>query len=237
MRKTSQTVLAVAVLANVSCVNLVWSADYQPELFSSVELIYDEQFAVDGPHENTKQWVIRQNTRWNVKDGILVGEIADEEFQKKMQAKGDGHDGTRPVIFLKPVPKAFVVQMRVRYTETAKKGRNRGSLLDLGHHVNSFIFGEAQTKLTLQKKKKIFIEGDFFPLNQWNDLTLEIKEGIVLANREVPQAGVLRKGDNSCRTRLLVGSRPDPRLDGQAARPLHRINDLSRRGCRADLGS
>ena len=97
-----------------------------------------------------------------------------------MQDKGDGHDGTRPVIFLKPVPKAFVVQMRVRYNETASKGRNRGSLLDLGHHVNSFIFGEGQTTLALQKEKKILIKGDFFPLNQWNEVTIEIKEGAIL---------------------------------------------------------
>ena len=154
--------------------------EYRPQLFKSAELIYDEQFDTDGPHKNTKQWAIRQNTRWNVKDGILVGEIADEEYQKKMQAKNDGHDGTRPVIFLKPVPKAFVVRMRVRYDETAKKGRNRGSLLDLGHHVNSFIFGEGQTKVTLEKKKKIFIKGEFFPLNAWNDLTIEIKEGTIV---------------------------------------------------------
>ncbi len=27
--------------------------------------------------------------------------------------------------------------------------------------------------------KKIVIEGDFFPLNQWNDVKLEIKEGVI----------------------------------------------------------
>ena len=172
--------IASAALSNILFVTDARSDDYKPELFKAAKLIYEEQFEKDGPHKNTKQWVIRQNTQWNVKDGVLVGEIADEEYQKKMQAIGDGHDGTRPVIFLKPVPKAFVVQMRVRYDETAKKGRNRGSLLDLGHHVNSFIFGEDQTKLTLQKKKKIFIKGDFFPLNEWNDVTIEIKEGVLL---------------------------------------------------------
>tara|TARA_R110000850_G_scaffold42454_26_gene108978 strand:+ start:78 stop:362 length:285 start_codon:yes stop_codon:yes gene_type:complete len=46
--------------------------------------------------------------------------------------------------------------------------------------VNSFIFGSEQTTLTLQKKKQITIEGDFFPLNQWNDVTIEIKEGAIL---------------------------------------------------------
>ncbi len=154
--------------------------DYKPELFKSAKLIYEDTFETSGPHKVGKQWEIRQSSRWNVKDGVLTGSTATKEFQKAMQAKGDSHDGTRTVIFLKPVPKAFVLRMRVRYNETAEKGRNRGSLLDLGHHVNSFIFGKEQTKLTLQKKKKIFIEGDFFPLNKWNDLTIEIKEGAIL---------------------------------------------------------
>lgn len=59
-------------------------------------------------------------------------------------------------------------------------GRDRGSLLDLGHHVNSFIFGHDQTTLSLQKKKKFTLDRGFFPLNQWNDLTIEIKEGAII---------------------------------------------------------
>ncbi len=180
--KTATKTLVNAALVTLSCVCSVTHAsdDYKPKLFKSIELIYDEQFETDGPHRNTKQWEIRQNTQWNVKDGVLTGELATKEYQGKMQSIGDGHDGTRTVIWLRPVPKAFVVRMRVRYNETEKKGRNRGSLLDLGHHVNSFIFGEEQTTLTLQKKKKIFIKDQFFPLNQWNDVTIEIKEGKIL---------------------------------------------------------
>lgn len=172
--------LIATVALSLSLSKSACAQGYQPELFSAIELVYDEQFDKDGPLKNTSQWVIRQNTQWNVEDGVLTGGLASEKYQKKMQAIGDGHDGTRTVIFLKPVPKAFVVQMRVRYNETGKKGRNRGSLLDLGHHVNSFIFGENETKLTLQKKKKISIKGKFFPLNEWNDVTIEIKEGVIL---------------------------------------------------------
>lgn len=160
--------------------NTLFADGYYPELFRSVELIYDESFDTDGPHDMPEQWEIRQNTQWNVVDGVLVGGVATEKFQKKIQATGDGHDGTRTVIQLKPVPRAFVLQMRVRYDVTSRKGRDRGSLLDLGHHVNSFIFREEQTTLSLQKKKKIVIKDNFFPLNQWNDLTVEIKEGAIL---------------------------------------------------------
>ena len=154
--------------------------DYDPQLFGEMRLIYDDSFDNDGKHQHPEQWVIRQNTNWNVKDGILTGGLADVGYQKMMQAKNDGHDGTRTVIFLKPVPKAFVIQMRVRYNETDKRGRDRGSLLDLGHHVNSFIFRENGGVLTLQKKKKIKLSKSFFPLNQWNDVTIEIREGVIL---------------------------------------------------------
>jgi len=169
----------VALFA-ASIIGSARAEDYQPELFKSVELIYDEPFATDGPHHLPGKWAIRQETQWNVKDGILVGGVATEEFQKKIQATGDGHDGTRAAIFLKPVPKALVIQLRLRYDAEPGAGRDRGAELDLGHHMNSFIFGEEQTTLTLQKKKQIVIEGDFFPLNQWNDVTIEIKEGSIL---------------------------------------------------------
>lgn len=177
-KRFTQSIIACTVFCAIFS-NTSFAGDYKPELFRSVELVYDESFDTDGPHNRPDRWVIRQETQWNVVDGVLVGGVATEEFQKKIQATGDGHDGTRTVIFLKPVPRAMVVRMCIRYDETPLKGRDRGSLLDLGHHVNSFIFGKDQTTLTLQKKKKIAIKGDFFPLNQWNDVTIKIKEGAI----------------------------------------------------------
>ena len=171
--------LFVLFLSNQTHTNAV-GEEYAPQLFEKMQLIYEDGFDTDGKHQHPERWVIRQNTKWNVKDGILTGGLADVAYQKMMQAKKDGHDGTRTVIFLKPVPKAFVIQMRVRYNQTERRGRDRGSLLDLGHHVNSFIFRDAGGVLTLQKKKRIKLPESFFPLNQWNDVTLEIKEGAIL---------------------------------------------------------
>lgn len=151
---------------------------YQPELFSSMELVYEDDFDEDGPHQVGSQWVIRQETQWNVIDGILVGGPATEEYQKRMQIEDPTHDGRRAVIFLKPVPEALVIQMRLRYT--GEKGEWPKAQLDLGHHVNSFIFDDEQTKLTLGREEKIFIEDELFPPNSWADLTIEIKEGKLL---------------------------------------------------------
>ena len=173
--------LPLRITAGLLCFLLgtnAFAEDFKPELFRSAELIYQESFDKDGPLKND-HWVIRQSTRWNIENGVLSGKVADESFQKKMQAKNDGHDGTRPVVFLTPIPDSFVLQMRVRYDETNAKGRDRGSLLDLGHHATSFIFREDETKLTLQKKHKIMMQGNLFPLNQWNEVTIEFKTGVV----------------------------------------------------------
>ena len=90
--------LALTVVTSLILPCTSQAGDYKPELFKSVKLIFAEEFEKDGPHQNSKQWEIRQNTQWNVKDGVLTGAIATEEYQKKMQAIGDGHDGTRPAL-------------------------------------------------------------------------------------------------------------------------------------------
>ncbi len=155
-----------------------YAEDYKPELFSSMTLVYEEQFKTDGPHTNAEQWEIRQNTQWEVKDGVLIGSSATEEYQKQMQAKNDAHDGTRPVIFIKPVPKALVIMMRVRYDGKYENGGK--AQLDFGHHINSFIFNEKQTDLTIQKKDKVAIKDILVPLNTWVDVVVEVKEGALL---------------------------------------------------------
>lgn len=128
-------------------------AENLPLHFDAMRLIYEYNFDVEGKHNQPAQWGIGQHTNWNVKNGILTGGLADVTYRKRMRAKKDWHDGTRPVIFLKPVPQVFVVQMPVRYNETAKRGRDRGSLLDRGHHVNSFIFPEGGGVLPYKSKR------------------------------------------------------------------------------------
>ena len=51
--------------------------EYAPQLFERMKLIYEDDFDTDGKHQQPERWVIRQNTNWNVKDGILTGGLAD----------------------------------------------------------------------------------------------------------------------------------------------------------------
>ncbi|MEN3940626.1 hypothetical protein WJU23_04975 [Prosthecobacter sp. SYSU 5D2] len=151
--------------------------DYQPELFKSTKLVYEDTF--DGPL-NTDFWEVRQSSTWEVKDGILTGSQSSKEFQEKMIAKGDkAHAGFKPVIWLHKVPENFVCTLRMRYN--AEAYHPKFPLLDLGHHVHTLVFGEKKTTLTIKKNvETVEIEEPLLPLNEWVDIAIELKKGTLL---------------------------------------------------------
>lgn len=152
-------------------------AEYKPELFQSLKLVYSDTF--DGPL-NTEFWEVRQNTTWAVKDGVLFGSESSKEFQEKKKASADpSHAGLKPVIWLRKVPENFVCAMRVRYdAKTYQKGF---PLFDLGHHIHTLSFSEKATTLTIKKKVEILpVEEPLFALNQWHDVVIELKKGSIL---------------------------------------------------------
>lgn len=149
----------------------------QSELFEKTRLVYSDDF--DGSL-NEDFWEIRQNSTWAIQDGVLTGSQSSKEFQAKMIAKGDrAHAGFKPVIWLKQVPENFVCTMRVRYN--AEAYHPRFPLIDLGHHVHTFVFGESQTTLFIKKDaEKITVEKPLFPLNEWVDVKIELRKGTIL---------------------------------------------------------
>lgn len=156
----------------------VLAGDYQPELFTTTNLVYADSF--DSGTLNTDFWEVRQSSTWVIKDGILSGSQSSKEFQDKMVAKGDkAHAGFKPVIWLKKVPETFVFTLRVRYD--AKAYQKGFPLIDLGHHIHTLNFSEKATTLTIKKDvEKIAIEKPLFSLNQWHDVAIELKKGTLL---------------------------------------------------------
>ena len=153
------------------------SPDYQPELFKSTKLVYEDKF--DGTL-NSDFWEVRQNTTWVIKEGILTGGPSSKEFQDQKKASDDpSHAGLKPVIWLKKVPENFVCTMRVRYD--AKAFQKGFPLLDLGHHIHTLTFGEKATTLTIKKNVETLpVEEPLFSLNQWHDIAIELKKGVIL---------------------------------------------------------
>lgn len=157
-----------------------WAADaaYQPKLFKSLKLIYEDTF--DGTAINTNFWEVRQNTTWAIKDGVLHGSESSKEFQAQKKASNDpSHAGLKPVIWLKKVPENFVCSMRVRYD--AAKYQKGFPLFDLGHHIHTISFSEKATTLAIKKNVESSpIDKPLFTLNTWHDVVIELKKGTLL---------------------------------------------------------
>lgn len=175
---SARRLLASIFLVAASSVSSLHAADYQPELFKSLRLVYQDDFS--SGTLNTDFWEVRQNTTWAIKDGVLSGSESSKEFQAKKKASDDpSHAGLKPVIWLKKVPENFVCSMRVRYDGRAwQKGF---PLLDLGHHIHTISFAEKATTLTIKKDvKKIEAAQPLFAINQWHDVVIELKRGSIL---------------------------------------------------------
>jgi hypothetical protein len=170
--------LKLLCIALITLSNRLVAEDYKPELFSALELVYQDSF--EDASINTNFWQVRQGTTWVVKNGVLVGSPSSKEFQEKMIAKGDkAHGGLKPVIWLEKVPENLVVQFRVRFD--AENYHAKFPLIDVGHHVNTLIFSDKKTTLILKKNEKTIETSDvLFPLNKWNDMTIELKKGLLL---------------------------------------------------------
>jgi hypothetical protein len=171
------TVLSLALIA-LAPPTKAGEANYQPELFKSLKLVYEDNF--DGAKLNTEFWEVRQNTTWAIKDGVLTGSPSSKEFQEKKKASADpSHAGLKPVIWLNKVPANFVCAMRVRYD--AKAYQRGFPLLDLGHHTHTLVFSEKATTLTIKKDVETQAATEpLFALNQWHDVIIELKKGTIL---------------------------------------------------------
>lgn len=145
----------------------LFSCSSKPE-----NLVYADQFD-GGFHKDS--WEIRQETNWEVKDGFLIGTPSAPDYQAKMRAKKDSHTGQWPIIRLLNIPAQFTCSMRLKY-EGKDYERNR-PLLDVGHHINSFLFRSKNTRLMLKNKKAIMRQGQFLPLNKWVDVKITLIEG------------------------------------------------------------
>lgn len=172
------TLFLIGSLLAIASHQLFAAEDYQPQLFKSLKIVYEDTF--DTGKMNTSFWEVRQNTTWVVKDGVLHGSESPKEFQAQKKAQGDlAHAGLKPVIWLKKVPENFVCAMRVRYD--ARAFHKNFPLFDLGHHIHTISFAEKSTSLTIKKNvEKRAVEKPLFSLNHWHDVVIEMKKGVML---------------------------------------------------------
>lgn len=168
----------IPILLTLAFASTLSAADYQPELFSSMKLVYEDDFS--GGTIDTEHWQVRQGTTWTIQDGVLTGAPAPKEYQDKRVAANDtAHAGFKPVIWLEKVPEKLVATFRVRYD--AADYHPRFPLIDVGHHIHTFIFGKEKTTFLLKKDVKTeALAKPLLPLNQWVDVVIELKPGVIV---------------------------------------------------------
>jgi hypothetical protein len=174
------SLLSALVLLGTGC----QSSTKESELFSTLQLIYEDDF--DG--EFNPQFWQKRTKNWQVKDGVLTGAPdfkTKEEAMKKL--KRNHHLGLGPVIRLEKIPAKFVCELRFKYTgEQVTESRPK---IDFGHHIMNLFLKDGGYNLRLPESESFLNTESSFKLNHWNDLKVQFKPGKMIidlnGNRQV----------------------------------------------------
>ena len=148
---------------------------FKPHLFEKGTLVYADDF--DGEFD-LERWEPRSGTRWEVRDGMLIGRPSSSDFQEMHKDDSDDHRGLGPVIRLNHLPENFVCHMRFKFKgEGYQAARPK---LDIGHHINNLFFRKSGYSLKLSGGERFEDRQSGFELNEWTDLIIELKEGTLL---------------------------------------------------------
>ena len=145
---------------------------FKSHLFGKGTLVYSDDF--DGAF-NRERWEPRSGTRWEVRNGVLIGRPSSREFQELHKDDSDDHRGIGPVVRLNHVPENFVCHMRFKYEGQGYQASR--PKVDFGHHINNLFFRKGGYSLKLSGGELIEDRKSGFELNEWTDLIVELKEG------------------------------------------------------------
>lgn len=118
-------------------------------------------------------FLLGQGTRWEAKDGVLIGTESSPEYQAMKKAKGNGHLGTAPRLQLPNSPKDVIL----KYSFKIQGGKKTKLLpmIEAGHHLRRVYFGSEGTKILVDHEKTTIAESDFVLENDtWYHVMLEI---------------------------------------------------------------
>jgi hypothetical protein len=148
---------------------------FKSHLFEQGTLVYADDFEGELDRE---RWEPRTKN-WKVEEGMLVGAPDYKNAEEAEKALGrDHHLGLGPVIRLNHLPESFVCHLRFKFEgETYQAARPK---LDIGHHINKLFFRQSGYSLKLSGGELIEDRQSGFELNEWTELIIEMKEGVLL---------------------------------------------------------
>jgi len=143
------------------------------------KLLFAEDFSTAKPISKPRWWP-KQETRWSVKDGVLVGIAATEEYQQERRKIGH-HLGDIPRIGVGKLPATYVMTCRFQIDD--RPGDAKVPLIEFGHHVSRIYFGNSGAVLLTNNEKSTHTRAGDFRLNpfSWYTLLAEVgKEHLVV---------------------------------------------------------
>ena len=161
-------VLLLAVTAlNVSAM--------ETQILNKGKVLLQEDFSNN--MEVTKpRWWIKQNTRWSVKNGELIGIPATAEYQAKKKKEGKGHLGDIPRIGLGKMPKSYIMSFKFQMDD--KGWNSRVPMFEFGHHISRIFFTREGAKLLTDNEKVQHMENKTLipKAFKWYEVLAEVGE-------------------------------------------------------------
>lgn len=137
-----------------------------------LQMDFEKDFVVGKDHKFFK---VGQGTRWQAKNGMLVGNESSPEYQAKKKKTGKGHLGTAPRLQFPNSPKDVILKYSFKIT-----GGEKTKLLPMiesGHHLRRVYFGQQGAKILVEHEETTIAENDFvLKTDTWYHVMLEIKD-------------------------------------------------------------
>lgn len=124
-----------------------------PIMVKKGSLVYENDFSEDGEIDKVV-WNKRQNTRWDVKNGVMHGIESTKEYQ---DSKKD-HKGTEPRLNIKNTPENFVIEFEITFKDGVET--TRSPFVEFGHHFARVRFLKAGIDLVADHESIIVSQSE-----------------------------------------------------------------------------
>lgn len=136
-----------------------------------LKMNFDDDFVIRKGH---KLFTLGQGTRWEAKDGVLVGTESSPEYQAKKKAQGNGHLGTAPRLQFPNSPRDVI--LKYSFKIVGGQGTKLLPMIEAGHHLRRIYFGAEGSRILVDHEKTTIAENDFvLQTDKWHHVMLEIK--------------------------------------------------------------
>ncbi|MGY8693045.1 MAG: hypothetical protein ACKVGW_02475 [Verrucomicrobiia bacterium] len=186
----------VLAISNLSAAN----RSLKPLLAQPDAIALENAFSEPAPLEKGV-WQQRQHTRWEIKDGVLLGIPSSDEYQK---SRGD-HQGFEPRISVPATPAECIAQFSVRFSNGEETPI--APFVEFGHHVarvkfsetGVFLIADGESVKVAEAKKFKYVPGKWYHILaelKGDEFVMQFADGPTLYAKHPSFAKPVKSGGN-----------------------------------------